>query len=124
MSKIKINKIDKNIIRALEKIPFPLFDYRHNILLFLKDEKARSNQSRSEHIARSFHGLTLKDIEQIPKEIMRSKLKQDPSRKGTYNYYLQRKGNKSKYIKVSIQIDKKDNRKAYIKTIYLTKVKK
>ncbi len=67
----------------------------------------------------------MKDILSLPKGIIsRSKLKRDPKKKGTFNYYYPRKGVSGEFIKVSVLIDRKDPKKAFVKTIFITKVLK
>ena len=113
---------EKDLIAALKKLPFPIYDKRHNLTIFLDDERSRSNQRRFEHISRSYHKLTTKDLEVIPSEIVsRAKLKKDPSRKDTFNYYILRKAENSYFVKICIKIIDKKQRTAKIKTIFTTK---
>ena len=112
---------DQKIIEALERIPFPIFDKRHNLTVCLYDGRARSNEGRFEHISKNNHKLSVKDIEYIPEGlVMKSKLKQDPIRKNTFNYYIPRKGDIHRFIKVCVEIVDEKQRIARIKTIFIT----
>ena len=114
---------DQNLLNALKKIPHVIEDKRHNLTIHFENDDARSNQSRFEHIVKQSHRLTVKDVETIDKELTKSaKLKKDKSRKGSYNYYIQRNKCSGEYIKISISIDKLDNHIAKVKTIFITKV--
>lgn len=121
MARKKKTVYDNNLIEALKKLPFSIYDKRHNLTIYLDDDRARSNQSRFEHISNSYHKLTVKDIESIPEGIKaKSKLKKDPIRKNTYNYYFIRRGDLKHFIKVSVETDDKDKQKVKIRTIYVT----
>ncbi len=123
MARKKKTVYDNNLIDALKKLPLPIVDERHNAIVVLDDDRARSNQGRFEHISRSFHRLTQKDIESIPKGIAtNSKLKKDPVRKNTLNYYFPREGDRGHYIKISVKIDKKNTHILRIKTIFITTI--
>lgn len=122
MNKLVQNKYSENLIEALNKIQFPIEDKKHNLLVYLDNNMARSNQTRLEHITSTRHRLTVKDIESIPQGIKKeSRLRKDPFKKSTFNYYFQRKSNKKEYIKISVLIDKVDKKKVTIKTIFITK---
>ena len=121
MSKKKVDNYNLNLINALEKLPKIIEDKRHNLTIRLENNRARSNQSRFEHISRNFHELTVKDIESIPEGIRNcARLRKDKTRKDTYNYFFIRKRDKSHYIKVSINIVDYENRIAVVKTIFIT----
>ena len=108
------------LIAEIEKIPLPLVDEKHNLKIFIEG-RARSNQTRIEHIVECGHDLKERDIKLIQSGIKQYyKYKKDPYKKGTYNYYLYRKGKDKGFIKISIQIDKNDKTKAYVKTIFVT----
>ena len=125
MAKRQITYYDQNLINALKKLPNPIIDEEHNLLIYLDDNRARSNQSRFEHIVGYRHELTIKDIESIPEGIKTPfKYRKDKIRKRTYNYYLKRRGELKGLIKVSIVIDNKNERKAKIKTIFITRIVK
>ena len=108
------------LIAALNKIVFPITDYRHQISIFVKG-KARSNETRIEHIVKQGHELKVRDIESIPEGINNyMAYKKDKRKKTTYNYYIKRKGGDKGFIKVSIKIDPKNTKIATIKTIFIT----
>ena len=125
MSKKKSVNYSQNLIHALNKLPSPIYDERHDVTVYLDDNKARSNQSRFQHIARNFHELKVKDIESIPLGITKqSVLKKDKKRKDTYNYYYPRKSNKKKFIKISILITDYEKRIGIVKSLFVTGTKK
>ncbi len=109
-----------NLIAAIKKWPNPMFDKKHGYYLYLED-KARSNQSRTEHIVKFGHDLKVRDIELVPDGINNYfQYKKDPVYKNTFNYYIKRGGQDKGLIKVSIQIDHLDTSYAWIKTIFIT----
>ena len=121
MGKKKEKQYDQNLIDALLKLPNPLVDYKHLLFIFIDAGRARSNESRIEHIIKSSHDLKVRDIQSIPNGIINYLyFIKDPVYKNTFNYYIKRKGEDKGFIKVSIRLD--DNRKgrAWIKTIYIT----
>ena len=125
MSKKKSVNYSQNLIHALNKLPSPIYDERHDVTVYLDDNKARSNQSRFQHIARNFHELKVKDIESIPLGITKqSVLKKDKKRKDTYNYYYLRKSDKRKFIKISILITDYEKRIGTVKSLFVTGTKK
>lgn len=96
-----------------------MYDKRHGYYIHVQ-EKARSNQTRIEHIVKASHDLKTRDLDLVPQGINNYFLyKKDPVYKDTYNYYLHRKGQDRGFIKISIQIDNKDKTYAWIKTIYI-----
>ena len=121
MAKKKGIPYETKIVNALKKLPNPLEDVRHDLLLYFADNRARSNESRYEHIAKESHGLVEKDILYIPKGIKESKLKKDKYRKWTYEYVFKRKGNNKEYVWICIQVDKDDQHAAIVKTIFISK---
>lgn len=97
-----------------------MYDKRHGYYIHVQ-EKARSNQTRIEHIVKASHDLQTRDLDLVPQGINNYFLyKKDPVYKNTYNYYLRRKGNKKGFVKVSIRISDHDPEYAWIKTIYVT----
>ena len=125
MAKRKRENINISILEALKKLPFPIVDKKHGLTIYLDDERARSNQTRLEHIAQAHHLLTVKDIEFIPEGIIRqSKLKKDKKRKDTFNYYFKSKGCDECFVKVSIMVNPEKRNTGKIKTIYITKTVK
>jgi len=117
----KIKRYDPtNLIKAIEKWPNPMHDKRHGYYIYVEG-RARSNQSRVEHIVKRGHDLKVRDLDLVPEGISKYvRYKKDPVYKDTYNYYLNRKGKDKGFIKISIQIDNKNPKKAWIKTIYIT----
>ena len=112
---------DELLSDALMKIPFPLKDKRHGFSIYLSDRRASSNETRIKHIINKRHDLKVRDIESIPNGINDYwHYKKDSTYKDTFNYYLKRKGEDKGYIKVSVQLDWKNKKVAWIKTIYIT----
>lgn len=114
-------KINGNLLKALSSVTFPIEDKKHGYLIYKDDGRARSNETRSEHILKKSHDLCVSDIQSIPNGIQNYiAYKKDKKRKKTFNYYINRKGSKKGFIKVSVRIDNKNDKKAWIKTIYTT----
>ena len=112
---------ETKMTNALKNLPNPLEDLRHNLLLYFIDNRARSNETRYEHIIKSSHGLLPKDIKYIPEGIRKAKLRKDKLRKWTYEYIFERKGNKKEFIRICIRLDKNDMYIATVKTIFVSK---
>ena len=109
-----------HLIEAIEKWPNPMFDKKHGYYLYVEG-RARSNQTRVEHIIEYGHDLKARDLECVPEGIKNYfEYKKDPIYKDTFNYYILRKGEDRGFIKVSIQIDKEDSKHAWIKTVFIT----
>lgn len=109
-----------HLIEAIKKWPNPMLDKRHGYNIYVEG-MARSNQTREEHIVQYGHDLKVRDLDSVPDGIVNYvTYKKDPIYKGTFNYYIMRKGMDKGYIKVSIQIDEKNKKRAWIKTIYIT----
>ena len=121
MTKRKPKNYDPtHLIAAIKKWPKPIYDKRHGYYIYLEDGRARSNQSRLEHIIQRRHDLKVRDLESVPANINSYyEYRKDPVYKDTFNYYMYRKGKDKGFIKVSIQIDGKDRTRAWIKTIYI-----
>ena len=125
MSKKKSANYSQNLVDALNKLPSPIYDERHDLTVYLDNNKARSNQSRFQHICSTRHKLSVKDIQNIPEGIQKnSTLKKDKNKKNTFNYYFKRKSNKGEYIKISVSVDEELPKSVKIKTIFITKVMK
>ena len=108
------------LIEAISKWPSPLIDKKHNLSIYVEG-RARSNQSRIDHIVEYGHDLKARDLCLIPDGIKNyMAYKKDPNYKDTYNYYIKRGGEDKGLIKVSIQIDGEDSTRAWIKTIFIT----
>ena len=120
MAKKKGLTHDQKLINALKKIPNPLEDKRHNLMIYFNDDKARTNQSRFEHIVSFKHSLNASDIERIPRYIKTCLFKRELGRKDTFNIYIKRNGYSDEYIKISIKIDPDTPNVAIVKTIFIT----
>ncbi len=121
MSRRKGISHEQKLINALKKLPNPLEDKKHNILIYFNDGKARSNQSRFEHIVDAKHELSISDIERIPRLIKHCIFKKDNRRSDSYCIYLKRNNFNGEYIKISIQIISRNPASAVVKTIFITK---
>ena len=109
------------LIEEIKKWPNPMPDKKHGYDLYLTDDRARSNESRIDHIVEYGHGLKARDLRLVPEGIKNYfEYKKDPVYKNTYNYYLCRKGKDTGFIKVSIRISDDNPKRAWIKTIYIT----
>ena len=109
-----------DLIAAVNSLPNPMIDSKHNLSIFIEG-KARSNQTRVEHIVEYSHDLKVRDIQAVPRGIKEYfAYKKDPTYKNTYNYYIIRKGKDKGFIKVSIRIDDNNPNRAWVKTIYVT----
>ncbi|MBO7573227.1 MAG: hypothetical protein J6T25_00315 [Bacilli bacterium] len=86
----------------------------------LENDRARSNESRIEHIINSRHDLKPSDIKRIPKKIEKAIFKKDKERKDTYNFYIERNNYQKQFIKISVKIEFDKSNKATIKTIFIT----
>ena len=108
-----------HLIEEIEKWPNPMFDKKHGYYIYVEG-KARSNQTRVEHIIEYGHDLKARDLQLVPEGIKNYfQYRKDPIYKNTFNYYLMRKGMDKGFVKVSIQIDDKDNTRAWIKTVFI-----
>lgn len=108
------------LIEAIIKLPNPMYDKKHNLYIYIEG-RARSNETRIDHIVEYGHDLKVRDIKAIKDGITSYfAYKKDPTYKDTYNYYIKRMGMSKGFIKVSIQIDPRDSKKAWIKTVYIT----
>ena len=120
MAKRKGLSYEQKLINALKKLPNPLEDKRHNLLIHFDDNKARSNQSRFEHIVNVRHGLMPRDIQRIPRHIKKCIFKKETGRKETYNIYIKRNSYTEEYIKISVEIKPETPNDATVKTIFIT----
>ena len=89
-------------------------------MIYFIDNRARSNQSRFEHIISARHGLKPSDFEKIPKRIKRCIFKKEVGRNNTYNIYIKRFSYKDEYIKISVEIKPDKPKEATVKTIFIT----
>ena len=122
MSKKRNSKnYDQNIIEALQKLPEIIEDKKHNLLIYVRNDQARSNETRFEHIAKNAHELKVRDIEAIPEGITGYvKFRKSENLKETYYYYIKRKSNLKGYIQLAVKLYEGEKNKAYIKTIFIT----
>ena len=124
MAKRKGLTLEQKLIDALKKLPNPLKDQKHNFEIYFDDNKARSNQSRFEHIVDQRHRLKPSDIERISRYINVSKLKKDRNRKETFNLFIKRNSLNKEFIKISLKIENTNPNIAFVKTIFITKIDK
>ena len=124
MSKKKGLSYEEKMINALKSLPNPIEDKRHRIFIVFENDRARSNESRYDHIISLRHDLTPRDIERITKGIKTAILKKDKERTNTFNIYIKRNNYSGEYIKISIDIDFTKSNKGTVKTIYITEVLK
>ena len=113
-------KYDLKLIEALKKLPPLIEDRRHGFVIYIRDDQARSNETRFQHIAKKMHELKVRDIESIPegiKDYMR--FAKSKEIKDTYYYYIKRKGGDKGFIQVAILVDINDKKIAYLKTIFI-----
>lgn len=109
-----------HLLEAIKKWIMPMHDKKHGYDIHI-EEKARSNQTREQHIVRCGHDLKVRDLELVPQGINNYfEYRKDPVYKNTFNYYILRAGMDKGFIKVSIRISDIDNTYAWIKTIYIT----
>lgn len=121
MAQRKPQKYDsEKLIEAIEKWPTPIIDKKHQLSIYVEG-RARSNQTRVEHIVEYGHDLKVRDLESVPEGITNYfAYKKDPVYPNTFNYYILRKGKDKGFIKVSIRINDYDHSRAWIKTIFIT----
>ena len=124
MAKRKGLSYEEKMINALRKLPCPLEDKRHGLKIYFVDNRARSNESRFEHISKRRHGLKPSDIKRIASYIKTCIFKKDVDRTNTYSIYVKRNNYDDNYIKISIEINTNEPSIAVVKTIFITKVLK
>ena len=124
MTKRKGLSYEEKLINALKKLPNPIEDRRHGIIIVFENDRARSNQSRFGHIALRRHELQPSDIKRIPRFIKTCIFKKDVERTNTYSIYIKRNNYGDEYIKISVQINIDKPNIAVVKTIFITKVLK
>lgn len=120
MNKVFAKSYIEKMSALLEKVPKPIEDKRHNLYVYFNNNRARSNETRYEHILSLRHKLLPSDIKRIQRYLGKSLFKKDKERKGTCNYYIKRNSYSNEYIKVSVQIEEKEPTIAIVKTIYIT----
>lgn len=120
MAKKTNGKYDLKLIEALKKLPPLIEDRRHGFVIYIRDDQARSNETRFQHIAKKMHELKVRDIESIPEGIKAYiKFAKSNEIKDTYYYYIKRKGGDKGFIQVAILVDINDKKIAYLKTIFI-----
>ena len=124
MAKRKGLSYEEKLIQALRKLPNPIEDKRHGINIVFENDRARSNQSRFEHIVLPRHELQPSDIKRIPRYIKTCIFKRDVERTDTFNIYIKRNTFSKEYIKISVQIDSHEPKIGIVKTIFITKTLK
>lgn len=113
-------KYDLKLIEALKKLPPLIEDRRHGFVIYIRDDQARSNETRFQHIAKKMHELKVRDIESIPEGIKNYiRFAKSKEIKDTYYYYIKRKGGDKGFIQVAILVDINDKKIAYLKTIFI-----
>ena len=120
MAKKTNGKYDLKLIEALKKLPPLIEDKRHGFVIYIRDDQARSNETRFQHIAKKMHELKVRDIESIPEGIKDYiRFAKSKEIKDTYYYYIKRKGGDKGFIQVAILVDINDKKIAYLKTIFI-----
>lgn len=122
MAKKRNDKIyDQKLIDALQKLPSLIEDKKHGYIIEVKNDRARSNETRFEHIAKRNHELKVRDIEAIPEGIKQYVLfTRSKELKDTFYYYINRKGEDKGFIQVAIKLKEGETKIYYIKTIYIS----
>lgn len=120
MAKKANEKYDIKLIETLKKLPPLIEDKRHGFIIQIRDDKARSNETRFQHIAKKMHELKVRDIESIPEGIKNYvRFVKSKQIKDTYYYYIKRKGGDKGFIQVAILVDIHDKKLAYLKTVFI-----
>lgn len=112
------------MIEALMSLPRPIIDKKHNLEICFENDRARSNESRFEHIVKARHGLKPNDLKRIPRHIKKSILKIDSERDKSFSMYIRRNNYSNEYIKISLRIEPDNPKKAIVKTMFITQVVK
>ena len=121
MAKKKGLSYEEKMSSVLKKLPNPIEDKRHHISIYFIDNRARSNETRFEHIIDISHELHPSDLKRIPKSIKKALFKKDKERTETYNLYIKRTNYSDEYIKISLKIEPTKPQIAIVKTIFITK---
>lgn len=120
MAKKKSIKYDQHLIEALKQLPSTIEDKRHGFIIEIKDDRARSNETRFEHIAKKNHELKVRDIKAIPEGITRYvRFTKSDEIENTYYYFIKRKGDDRGFIQVAVLIDEDNPKLARIKTVFI-----
>ena len=120
MAKKKNTKYDQNLIEALKQLPSSIEDKRHGFVIEIKNDRARSNETRFEHIAKKNHELKVRDIKSIPEGIKEYvKFVKSNEIENTCYYFIKRKGEDRGFIQVAILLDEANPKRARIKTVFI-----
>jgi len=121
MAKKANEKYDIKLIEALKKLPPLIEDKRHGFIIQIRDDKARSNETRFQHIAKKMHELKVRDIESIPEGIKNYvKFTVSKELKDTYYYFINRKGKDKGFIQLAIKLKEGEKTVYYVKTIFIS----
>lgn len=121
MAKKANEKYDIKLIEALKKLPPLIEDKRHGFIIQIRDDKARSNETRFQHIAKKMHELKVRDIESIPEGIKNYvKFTVSKELKDTYYYFINRKGKDKGFIQLAIKLKEGEKKVYYVKTIFIS----
>ena len=58
-----------HLVEAIEKWPNPIYDKKHGYYIYVNDNRARSNETRTEHIVEYGHDLKARDLKSYLKEL-------------------------------------------------------
>ena len=121
MAKKANEKYDIKLIEALKKLSPLIEDKRHGFIIQIRDDKARSNETRFQHIAKKMHELKVRDIESIPEGIKNYvKFTVSKELKDTYYYFINRKGKDKGFIQLAIKLKEGEKKVYYVKTIFIS----
>lgn len=121
MAKKTNEKYDLKLIEALKKLPSQIEDKKHGFIIAIRNDRARSNETRFEHIAKKNHQLKVRDIELIPEGIIKyAKFSKSLDLKDTYYYYILRKGKDKGFVQVAIKLIEGEKNLYYIKTVFVS----
>lgn len=114
-------KYDLKLIEALKKLPPQIEDKKHGFVIQIRDDRARSNETRFQHISKKNHQLKVRDIELIPEGIIKyAKFSKSLELKDTYYYFISRKGKDKGFIQLAIKLIEGEKKLYYIKTIFVS----
>ena len=102
-------------------MPPTIEDKKHGFVIAVRNDKARSNETRFEHIAKKNHELKVRDIELIPEGVKKyAKFSKSLELKDTYYYYILRKGKDKGFVQLAIKLIEGETNLYYIKTIFIS----
>ena len=109
----------EHLLNAIRKWPNPMYDKRHGFYIYIEG-RARSNQTREEHMVEYGHDLKVRDLDAVPNGIKNYfDYRKDPKYKNTFNYYINRGGMDKGFVKLSVRISDNDPKHAWVKTIFI-----